>query len=93
MYPSQQARSPSAQARNDFPVPDKFFKAILRRDEDDTYNSIAFVFENDSSRQPLKDAVITVDDLEALIGQDLFTILDDMVETVVESQVSWADWQ
>ena len=41
----------------------------------------------------LKDAIITVDDLEAWIGQDLFTILDDTVETVVESQVSWADWQ
>ena len=31
--------------------------------------------------------------LEALIGQDLFSILDDTVETVAESQVSLADWQ
>lgn len=74
-------------------VPDKFFKAILRMDEDGTYHSIAFVFENDSSRQPLKDAVVTVDGLESLIGYDLFAILDDEMETVVESQASWADWQ
>ena len=73
-------------------VPDKFFKAILRMDEDGTYHSIAFVFENDSSRQPLKDAVISVDVLESLIGYDLFAILDDEVETAIESQVSWADW-
>lgn len=61
-------------------------------DEVGTYHSIAFVFENDSSRQPLKDAVISVDVLESLIGYDLFAILDDEVETVIESQVSWADW-
>ena len=74
-------------------MPDKFFKAILRMDEDGTYHSIAFVFENDSSRQPLKDAVVTVDGLESLIGYDLFAILDDEMETVVESQASWNDWQ
>ena len=74
-------------------VPDKFFKAILRMDKDGAYLSIAFVFENNSSRQPLKDALITVDGLESLIGYDLFAILDDGVETFVESKLSWTDWQ
>ena len=74
-------------------VPDKFFKAILRQDEDGTYQTIAFVFDNDSSRQPLKDAMITVDSLEAMTSYDLFTNLDDDVEVVVESQASWENWQ
>lgn len=69
-------------------VPDKFFKAILRQDEDGTYQTIAFVFDNDSTRQPINDVMITVDSLEALTGYDLFANLDDDVEVVVESQAS-----
>lgn len=74
-------------------VPDKFFKAVLRQGEDGSYYAIAFVFNNDSSRQPLNKAVITVDTLEILIGYDLFSNLDDKVEAIVESTVSWERWQ
>lgn len=74
-------------------VPDQFFKALLRQDENGTYQTIAFVFDNDSSRQPLKDAMITVGSLEALTGYDLFANLDDDVEVVVESQAVWENWQ
>lgn len=73
-------------------VPDQFFKAILRQDEVGTYQTIAFVFGNDSTRQPLNDVMITVDSLEALTGYDLFANLDDDVEVVVESQTFWESW-
>ena len=72
-------------------VPDGFFKAVLR-EEDNAYLSIAFVFENDSKRQPLKDAVVSVNDIESLIGCDLFTNLNDSFEESVESQAFWEDW-
>lgn len=51
------------------------FKAVLRQDGDGTYQAITFVFKNDSSRQPLKDVLVSVDSLESLIGYDLFLIL------------------
>ena len=74
-------------------VPDGFFKAVLRQESDGTYCAIAFFFENSSIRQPLKDAVITVDDLEVLAGYDLFPNLDDSIEEVVESTASWEAWR
>lgn len=72
-------------------VPDGFFKAILRQDEKNFY-SIAFVFENNSSGQPVKNAVVSVNDVEALVSYDLFTNLNDEIEDTVEAQANWADW-
>ena len=72
-------------------VPDCFFKAVLRQ-EGESYVAIAFVFENNAQRQPVRDAVISVNDVEALIGYDLFTNLDDRFEENIESQVRWEDW-
>ena len=74
-------------------VPDKFFKAILRQDEDGSYHAISFIFENDSTRQPPKNAVISVDSLETLTGLNLFTNLGDSIESYVEAHTSWSDWQ
>lgn len=74
-------------------VPDAFFKAVLRQDGDGVYQAIAFMFKNDSTRQPLKDAVVSVDFLETIFGHNLFTNLGKDVELIVESQASWNDWQ
>ncbi len=74
-------------------VPDAFFKATLRRDADGSYHAIAFVFKNDSSRQLLKDVLVSVDNLEEIIGYDLFPNLDDGVEVEVESASEWAYWK
>lgn len=72
-------------------VPDGFFKAVLRPDGEN-YRAIAFVFENNAQRQPVRDAVISVNDVEALIGYDLFANLDDRVEESIESRAIWEDW-
>ena len=45
------------------------------------------------ARQPLKDAVITVDALESLTGYDLFPNLDDSIEESVESTAFWEAWR
>lgn len=73
-------------------VPDGFFKAVLRK-EGNEYKAIAFLFENDGSKQALQDAVVSVNDVEALIGYDLFTNLSDLIEETVEAQASWNDWK
>ena len=72
-------------------VPDGFFKAVLRKEGSD-YKAIAFVFENNSNRQPVQNAVISVNDVEALVGYDLFTNLNDKVEENVEAQANWNEW-
>jgi len=74
-------------------VPDGFFKAILRQDADGNWHTIAFVFENKATQQPLQDAVVAVDFLEALIGYDLFANLEDSIEIEIESKASWEDWR
>ena len=72
-------------------VPDGFFKAVLRYDGK-SYRSIAFVFENSSQSQPVKGAVVSVNDVEALVGYDLFTNLNDRIEDSIEAQSSWDEW-
>lgn len=72
-------------------VPDGFFKAVLRQGGKN-WLSIGFVFENESHKQPIKDAVVSVNDVEALIGYDLFTNLNDRFEEKIEAQASWTEW-
>ena len=73
-------------------IPDGFFKAVLRQ-EGNSYRSIAFVFENNANTQHLKKAVVSVNDVEALIGYDLFTNLDNRIEEMVESQSDFDNWK
>lgn len=68
---------------NKVSVPDGFFKAILREDGN-KYYSIAFVFENDSEKQPIRSAAVSVNDEELLVGLDLFHNLNDKVEESIE---------
>ena len=73
-------------------VPDAFFKAILRC-EDGVYKSLGFVFNNDSVRQPVRNAVMSVNQVEALCGLDLFCNLPDTIEEDVETQSSFEEWK
>lgn len=73
-------------------VPDAFFKAILRSG-DDGYKCIAFVFDNESFRQPVTKAIMSVNQLEGLCGLDLFCNLPDSIEETAEAQASWSDWE
>lgn len=72
-------------------VPDAFFKALLTRQEG-RYTAVAFVMDNQPQHHPLRDYSCTVDELEALLGRDLFAALPDSIEAAVESTVRWADW-
>jgi len=72
-------------------VPDGYFKAVLRYDGKN-YRSIAFLFKNNSESQPVKNAVISVNDVEAMVGYDLFTNLNNRIEETIEAQSSWEEW-
>jgi len=36
--------------------------------------------------------VVSVNDVEALVGYDLFTNLNDRIEETIEAQSSWDEW-
>lgn len=72
-------------------IPDSFFKAVLAPDGKG-FKSIAFVMENTSAKQPLKNSVVSVNDVELLIGYDLFTNLNDKIEEAVESMNDLSHW-
>ena len=74
-------------------VPDGFFKAVLRTDPDGSCHAIAFVFANHARRQRLRDAVVSVDAVEALTGFDFFPNLPDEIEESIESASRWEAWQ
>jgi len=73
-------------------IPDEFYKALLIKDGDD-YSAIAYVMPNKGKHHPLKEYACTVDDLEEMIGRDLFPTLDDAVEAKVEGEVNWLYWK
>ncbi len=72
-------------------VPDRFFKALLVPDGDG-YHAIAFVMHNDERKQSPRQSAMTVDELEQLLGRDLFPHLDDAWEAKAEASYNWADW-
>lgn len=72
-------------------VPDAFFKALLIY-VDNEYHSIAFVVPNEPDRHPVEEYVCSVDELETMIGMNLFFNLDDDIEEIVESTVNMNFW-
>lgn len=72
-------------------IPDSFFKALLYKDANG-YHSIAFIMPNKPSSRCLGDYSLTVNDLEKIIGVDLFTNLDERIQESVEGQHILNDW-
>ena len=48
---------------------------------------------NTDEKQSLRSCAMTVDDLELLLGRDLFPLLDDSVEEQVESTIDHQVWK
>jgi endonuclease G len=72
-------------------VPDAFFKAFLI-EKDGDFAAIGFKMDNSEVSQPLKSASMSVDDLEEIIGRDLFPNLPDSIENVIESKIVKKYW-
>lgn len=81
---------------NRIPIPDAFFKAFVTVDDSGltpVYRSVAFVMHNTDAKQPYPDCSMTVNQLEEVLGIDLFTALPDNVEEEVESTVDRSFWR
>lgn len=77
---------------NGIAVPDACFKALLAP-VGEGYSAIAFLMRNDDEERSVKECAVTVDELETLLGLDLFCNMPDEVEEEVESKVIWEDWK
>lgn len=71
-------------------VPDAFFKVVLCRQG--KAKAIGFVYRNEGKKQPMADAVRSVDEIERLTGIDFFPELDDNTEDKIEKNSKLSDW-
>ena len=71
-------------------VPDAFFKVVLCRQG--KAKAIGFLYRNEGKKQPMAEAVCTVDDVERLTGLDFFPELDDKIENRIEATATLTDW-
>ena len=60
--------------KNGVQIPDAFFKAVLVPYEE-SYAGVAFLMDNDEISHPISQSYMTIDDLELIIGIDLFVNL------------------
>lgn len=72
-------------------VPEAFYKVVLRLGKEPA--ALGFVYDNHGRRQPLRQTVCTVDEVERLTGIDFFAALDDKVEQQIEAHATLGDWQ
>ena len=76
--------------RNKVWVPDAFFKVVLCRKGKP--KAIGFVYRNEGKKQPMEEAVCSVDEIETMTGIDFFPALDDTTERRVEANASLSEW-
>lgn len=72
-------------------VPNQFYKVIM------DYNAgnpkvLAFIMPHKNSNKPLYEFVVSVDEVETLIGIDFFPELEDTVEDKIESSNNYKNW-
>lgn len=72
-------------------VPGAFFKAFLAPYVKEP-RAIAFVYPNMASPGNMQNYAMSIDDLEEILGYDLFSSLPDHIEKVVEARYSFAEW-
>ncbi len=73
-------------------VPNVYYKVILDNHKGKE-KMIGFVLRNESSSNSLGSFVVSVDSVEVLTGIDFFPLLEDSVETKLESLVLVNSWK
>jgi endonuclease G len=76
--------------KNRITVPEAFYKVVMRTGKNPA--AIGFIYENNGSSQPMRQAVRTVDEIEKLTGFDFFSALEDHIENRIEAKASLKDW-
>ena len=77
---------------NEVAVPNQYYKVLLDYTEPDL-KAIGFLIPNQSSKQPLSDYAVSIDEVEAATGLDFFYLLDDAVEAQLEGANNWGRWE
>tara|TARA_R110002051_G_scaffold247974_3_gene307471 strand:- start:2051 stop:2863 length:813 start_codon:yes stop_codon:yes gene_type:complete len=78
--------------QEDVDVPDSFYKIIARRKGDKIY-SIAFLMPNKPQFMPLRNFVVSVDDIEKITGIDFFAELPENKQSTFESSNNITGWK
>lgn len=73
-------------------VPRYYYKIIARGKPNDP-KILAFLFLGKESTKPLRQFVVSVDDIEKRTGIDFFENLPDEVQAILESRVEVGDWK
>lgn len=73
-------------------VPERFYKIVLAPYAN-PMRAIAFIYPNGSSKGPIANYAVTVDDVEEQTGIDFFASLDDETETQIESHYNLTQWE
>lgn len=76
---------------NQVTVPHAFYKAILAYNNQ-TPQVIGFLFANKAGNRPLQTYAMNIDDLEGVIGLDLFHLLPDTLENNIEQSTQINQW-
>ena len=76
---------------NNIPIPDAFFKVILRYSN--IPKALGFIFPNNGTQHSLHYYVLPVDEVEKATGIDFFAELPDDIEAEVESYSNLEDWR
>jgi endonuclease G len=85
------SKHPKTIGSNKVAVPDAFFKVLLQYNNE-KYSAAAFMFANESGRNPLSTYAMSVEDMQIITGIDFFPALPDSIEKAVESQVDFTQW-
>lgn len=78
---------------NKISVPAAFYKVILDIDKPDR-KGIAFIIPHETSDRPLSDYAVSIDELEAQLGFDLFAdLISPELQDKIESSYNIKDWK
>ena len=76
---------------NQIAIPDAFFKAILRQNNDQ-WSALGFLMPNKAGHKPLNKYAMSIDELEIITDMDFFYALPDSIEEKIESTYNLKDW-
>lgn len=70
----------------------KYFYKILMDETDGSYRMIAFLVPHESSKKPLYEFVVSIDEIEKRTGIDFFPALPDTIEKELEKKSDYKSW-
>lgn len=76
---------------NEVSIPKEYYKVILDYTEPEV-KAIGFILPNKASNKPLSSYAVSVDTVENMTGIDFFPMIDDKLESQLESEFTFTAW-